>query len=510
MLKDVAIPSAFGREVDDERFYANAALVAGRSWVTPAELLALGNASVHGFFDVIGDIVSAPVKAAKLVVNTASDVVKMIPVVGTPLSALVKVPGLEFAANVLSGANVSQSLVNEFKAQVAVIRDVGPLASKIVAFVPGIGTGVAAGIGAASALANGQSITDSLIEAAKAALPGSGLAKLAVNAGVDAIGGKAIASNILNQIPKGAQGAFNLLATAAKGVKVPADQLARAAKALPQDIARGFTVGVALGAARKIQNNTVKAVINATPKFRETVLKNGKAFIDKQPIFQSAGRLLNGAQKTGFIYGCGMMSIGGQTSKTLQAAKKSLANDEERKGFDLALAARTGLVTKPIPKVIATPKPVVKPAIAMMMTPYGAMPVQTMKAMAAAAPVQPLTARKTTPRFKVVEQAVKVKAERKPSAADQADIDARNAAREAKAAAAKEADLRKFAYLATEGMSGAESRPEQMALLAANPIAREGAVVGVKEVAERRKGVWTRIKEWFGFHGEELELGEYT
>lgn len=492
MLKDVAIPSAFGREVDDERFYANAALVAGRSWVTPAELLALGNASVHGLFDVIGDIVSAPVKAAKAVVNTASDVVRMIPVVGTPLSALVKVPGLDFAANVLSGANVSQSLVNEFKAQVAVIRDVGPLASKIVAFVPGIGTGVAAGIGAASALANGQSITDSLIEAAKAALPGSGLAKLAVNAGVDAIGGKAIASNILNQIPKGAQGAFNLMAQAAKGVKVPADQLARAAKMLPQDVAKGFTVGIALGAARKLQGNTVAAVISPAPKFRAAVLKNGNAFIAKQPIFQTAGRLLNGSQKTGFIYGCGMMSIGGQTSKTLQAAKKSLANDEERKGFDLALAARTGLVTKPIPKVLATPKPVVKPTVAI------------------AAPVQPLTGPKTTPRFKVVELVSKVKTVRKPSAADQAIIDAREAARVAKASAAKDAELRKFAYLATEGMSGAESRAEQMALLAANPVAREGAVVGVKEVAERRKGVWTRIKEWFGFHGEELELGEYT
>lgn len=57
------------------------------------------------------------------------------------------------------------------------------MVSSVAAFVPGIGTGVAAALGGAAALARGENITDAMVAGAKAAVPGSAAFEVALAAG---------------------------------------------------------------------------------------------------------------------------------------------------------------------------------------------------------------------------------------------------------------------------------------------------------------------------------------
>lgn len=64
------------------------------------------------------------------------------------------------------------------------------VAKGIAPLVPGIGTAVGAGLGAATALASGKSLKDAALEAAMGAVPGGQLAKTAMKAGYGAIRGR--------------------------------------------------------------------------------------------------------------------------------------------------------------------------------------------------------------------------------------------------------------------------------------------------------------------------------
>ncbi len=63
----------------------------------------------------------------------------------------------------------------------------------VAPFVPGVGTGIGAALGAANALASGQPITQVLISAARGALPGGAIAQGAFDVAMNLAKGKNIA-----------------------------------------------------------------------------------------------------------------------------------------------------------------------------------------------------------------------------------------------------------------------------------------------------------------------------
>jgi hypothetical protein len=76
------------------------------------------------------------------------------------------------------GENIVKAAQKAAQAGIGDVRKSLQFAAMVAPFIPGIGTGVAAALGAANALASGQPITEALIAAARTALPGGASLKL--------------------------------------------------------------------------------------------------------------------------------------------------------------------------------------------------------------------------------------------------------------------------------------------------------------------------------------------
>jgi hypothetical protein len=166
-------------------------------------------------------------------------------------SSLKTFSGFDLVKNLVKGERVDKALLNNLKAAVKDVKSNAGYAQMVVSVVPGVGTGVAAGIAGAAALAEGKRIDDVLIAATKGALPGGPLAAAAFDTAVGLAKGKRIDKVALevarNQLPAGARRAFdtgvalahgkNLQAVmkASSGVRFPAFRMpqmgAKAAKA---------------------------------------------------------------------------------------------------------------------------------------------------------------------------------------------------------------------------------------------------------------------------------------
>lgn len=133
---------------------------------------------------------------------------------------------------------------------VSVVKAIAPFAQTALSFVPGVGTVVNGAIAAGSALAQGKSITQALIDTAAAAIPGGPLAKQAFATGVNIIKGQNITTAALdavrNQIPGGlaAKAAFDTAVALAHGQSVQ-----QAALGVAKQVAQGAVSSVA-GQAR--------------------------------------------------------------------------------------------------------------------------------------------------------------------------------------------------------------------------------------------------------------------
>jgi len=110
------------------------------------------------------------------------------------------------------------------------------IAQTVASFVPGVGTGVAAALGAANALASGRPITDALIEAARSAIPGGALAQAAFDVGVNLAKGRSLSEAALaaarNRLPAGAGAAFDTAVALGKGQSLQRAALAGAGQIL--------------------------------------------------------------------------------------------------------------------------------------------------------------------------------------------------------------------------------------------------------------------------------------
>lgn len=190
--------------------------------------------------------------AVSLVRNTAN-AVDDVYVAVTP-DWLRKAAGLPFAQTkfmwdtaqaIAHGERIDSALLDAAKKQVGMYRAALPIAQLGVGFVPGIGHGVNAAIGAGLALADGKPITEALIEGVKSAIPGGPLVQMAVDVGaraaVDLASGKRLDTIALEAVRRnlpggeGAKAAFDMGLALAQGKKIQEAGLAAVAHFVPNN-----------------------------------------------------------------------------------------------------------------------------------------------------------------------------------------------------------------------------------------------------------------------------------
>ena len=138
------------------------------------------------------------------------------------------------------GENILKAAQKAAQAGIGDVRKSLQFAAMVAPFVPGIGTGIAAALGAANALAAGQPISDALIAAARNAVPGGAVAQFAFDAAMNLAKGQKLGDALLNsarsKIPGGpaAQAAFDAGLALAKGRNIQDAMFAAGARALPQ------------------------------------------------------------------------------------------------------------------------------------------------------------------------------------------------------------------------------------------------------------------------------------
>ena len=191
-------------------------------------------------------------KAVGKAVNTISKVIPIKAVLNlTPIGL-----GLRAAnsiGRIAKGENVFKVAGNFVKAGIKDVGQAAKLASTVASFIPGIGTGVAAALGAAGALADGQPITQALMTAAKSALPGGALAATAFDVAAGLVQGKNLGEAALNaarnQLPGGAaaKAAFDAGLALARGKKIQDAAAAGAGNPIPSParLAQRFIPGAA-------------------------------------------------------------------------------------------------------------------------------------------------------------------------------------------------------------------------------------------------------------------------
>ncbi len=158
------------------------------------------------------------------------------------LRSLASDPLMRFAIDtglgVARGENIVKAAKQAVKAGIKDATEAVRFAAMVAPFVPGVGSGVAAALGAASALASGQPITAALIAAARSAIPGGALAQAAFDTAANLARGKSLSEAALGaargQLPPGpAQAAFDAGLTLAKGKSLQAAAFAAAGRLLP-------------------------------------------------------------------------------------------------------------------------------------------------------------------------------------------------------------------------------------------------------------------------------------
>lgn len=217
----------------------------------------------------LGGLVHSVARAAKSVANTvskAATAVGKIPVLGDISRAgigalrLSMGPGamaIDAGARLARGQKLGAALKGAAMGQVDAVRDQLKLAEMVAPFIPGIGTGVGAALGAANALAAGRPITEAIFAAARSAIPGGRIAQAAFDTAKSLAEGKNITEALLttarNQLPGGpaARAAFDGAIALAQGKKLQDAAFAAAGRILPPSPyaadALSFVKGIANG-----------------------------------------------------------------------------------------------------------------------------------------------------------------------------------------------------------------------------------------------------------------------
>jgi peptidoglycan hydrolase-like protein with peptidoglycan-binding domain len=238
-----------------------------------------------------------------------------IPVIGdvTHIAAEAFAAPLKLAKNIASGARLDHALMGALKDQVKIVKDVAPYAQAVASFIPGIGTGVAAAIGAGTALVEGKSLDEAAKAAIKGALPG----------------GPAAAT------------AFDLAQKVASGENVGTAALESARNLVPQGPAqKAFDVGLAVATGEKLQDAVARGVAGIGAGDLSKVVEAGQRAIASVPGLAQAKKLVpSGPAAQGFDVAAGLLAHSGMNQKAIEAVRAKLA-PAAKHGFDIALKAQ--------------------------------------------------------------------------------------------------------------------------------------------------------------------------
>ncbi len=235
------------------------------------ELEGLGD--VDGFFDFVGKAVESLDKA--YVSATPHWFRKAMGAAVGPAKM-----AWDAADNIAHGQRIDRALLDAGKNQVDIFKTAAPFAQIGLSFIPGVGQGISAAIGAGLALANGKPITEALIAGVKGAIPGGPLVAQAVDLGmkaaVDVASGKRwdeIALNaVRSRLPGGEAGkiAFDTGLALAQGKKLQDVGLAAASHFVPNNpLAQGaFEMTKRALAGKPLEGATAAAVARMAPQGR--------------------------------------------------------------------------------------------------------------------------------------------------------------------------------------------------------------------------------------------------
>jgi hypothetical protein len=185
--------------------------------------------------------VSKTVSAVGKGIGRAIDIVnRFVPIkslIGMPFATMIRFAGS--LGRVLKGENIFKVAEQFLKAGMKDLGQAVQLASTVASFVPGVGTGVAAALGAAGALASGKPITEAVMSAARAAIPGGPIAQAAFDTAANLVKGQNLGEAVLsaarNRIPGGpaAQAAFDAGLALARGKSLQGAAMAAAGRLMP-------------------------------------------------------------------------------------------------------------------------------------------------------------------------------------------------------------------------------------------------------------------------------------
>jgi hypothetical protein len=173
-----------------------------------------------GKIPILGDVARAGIGAARLAIGPAAI-------------------AIDAGSRLARGQSLGAALKGAVGGQLSAVRDQLRLAEMVAPFVPGIGTGVAAALGAANALAAGRPITEALLAAARSSLPGGAVAQAAFDTALNLAKGKNIGEALLtaarDRIPGGpaARAAFDGALALAQGKRLQDAAFAAAGRILP-------------------------------------------------------------------------------------------------------------------------------------------------------------------------------------------------------------------------------------------------------------------------------------
>ena len=220
----------------------------------------------------------------------------------------------EAGRSVLRGENLAQAAKKAANVGISEAREQLRFVQMVAPFIPGVGSGVAAALGAANALSEGKPITEALVAAALGALSGGAIAQTGFDVAINLARGKNLTAAALtaarNAHPGGplARAAFDTaVALGGEGKRLQDAAMSAASGDLPGGPAARLGFDVAVGLARgekpteamlsaaraRLPGPAARAAFDATG-----AVANGKPVL---PAAQSAASraLTGGAAKAG-------------------------------------------------------------------------------------------------------------------------------------------------------------------------------------------------------------------
>jgi len=255
-------------------------------------------------------------------VNLVAKGLSHIPVVGGVLSTALRVStsGPAMIERLAKGQRIDHAFIQLGKEELKNVRAIAPYVQQVMAFIPGVGTGVAAAIAAGTALAEGKSVTDALLAAAKGAIPGGAIAGSAFDAALKVV---------------------------KPGVSAAVVDAAR--KALPPQAQKAFDIGTAYAHARNVQSAVVTAATK--PAAIATVAKIGQQLAKQAPNVAQAAKGLSAEATKGFQVGAGLLAHSGVNPHAVIAMRSKLPPAQQA-GFDHAAKTLLAAVTPSWPSMV--------------------------------------------------------------------------------------------------------------------------------------------------------------